>query len=127
MDLAFDVWLRFLETALVRGFAAAAAAFVVAADFMAVAAFVAAARCGRVEVAPACDGAVLREGIRKKNSFSKESPQDKRFENGGVEGGCERRQQQAAAAAGAGSAKKAASDFNNTTDIRFEMWACCRS
>ena len=86
MDLAFDVWLRFLETALVRGFAAAAAAFVVAADFMAVAAFVAAARCGRVEVAPACDGAVLREGIRKKNSFSKESPKDKRFENGGRRG-----------------------------------------
>ncbi len=85
MDLAFDVWLRCLETALVRGFAAAAAAFVVAADFMAVAAFVAAARCGRVEVAER-DGAILRDGIRKKNYFSKESPKDKRFENGGRRG-----------------------------------------
>jgi hypothetical protein len=106
-----------------RGLAAGAAAFVVAADFMAAAAFVAAARCGRVEVAPACEGAVLREGIRKKNSFSKESPKDKRFENGGRRGRM-RTKAAASAAAGAGSAKKAASDLNNTTDIRFEMWAC---
>ncbi len=62
-DLPVDVWLRFLEIALARDLAAGAAAFVVAADFIAVAARVAAARCGRADLAAESDGADLRGAI----------------------------------------------------------------
>ena len=59
-----SIWSRFLEIVLARGLAAGAAAFVLAADFKAAAAFAAAARCGRADSVAESDGADLRGGIR---------------------------------------------------------------